>query len=164
MWDLKNKQFFNSAVYKRVKVFLIYTSADMRYDPKEWDAIINNAGLFAKELCGHLKGYGLGTEQFNPNVDLIQIDEPVADEPDAKLSFEARRNKWQERLDKAYSNLEDPSLVVVMLPFKDTQIYSDVKWWGDCVQGIPTVCMLWLKVKNWSRDRQKMQRLLGNLR
>ncbi|TGO14137.1 hypothetical protein BTUL_0057g00030 [Botrytis tulipae] len=38
----------------------------------------------------------------------------------------------------------DPPLVVVLLPNgkkSGAELYSDVKWWGDCVSGIPTVCV-----------------------
>jgi hypothetical protein len=32
-------------------------------------------------------------------------------------------------------------LIVVILPSKDATIYADVKWWGDYMAGIPTICV-----------------------
>lgn len=61
-----------------------------------------------------------------------------------------RRATFSISLDNAVIRLKqrggrgDPPLVVVLLPNSkksDPDMYSDVKWWGDCVSGMPTVCV-----------------------
>jgi hypothetical protein len=74
-------------------------------------------------------------------------------EPPASASREAIRDfkkkyraECQSIFDKALSSLmespEDiPSFILMVLPCRDIALYSEVKRWGDCVVGIPTVCI-----------------------
>ncbi|TEY53574.1 hypothetical protein BOTCAL_0244g00010 [Botryotinia calthae] len=36
---------------------------------------------------------------------------------------------------------KNPRLLLVVVPDKHIQTYSDIKWWGDCIAGIPTICI-----------------------
>lgn len=42
--------------------------------------------------------------------------------------------------------------VLIILPSKMISLYSDVKWWGDCVAGVPTICITHNKMKDDSED------------
>lgn len=50
-------------------------------------------------------------------------------------------------LDNGFKKLKstsesDPPLIVVIIQETDHQsIYSHIKWWGDCCEGIPTICI-----------------------
>ncbi|KAF7901748.1 uncharacterized protein EAF01_007047 [Botrytis porri] len=34
-----------------------------------------------------------------------------------------------------------PRLLLVVVPDKNIRTYANIKWWGDCVAGIPTICI-----------------------
>lgn len=40
-----------------------------------------------------------------------------------------------------FERVGEASLLFIILPENDETMYSDVKWWGDCVRGIPTMCI-----------------------
>ncbi|TGO52411.1 hypothetical protein BOTNAR_0325g00040 [Botryotinia narcissicola] len=35
----------------------------------------------------------------------------------------------------------NPRLLLVVVPDKDIRTYANIKWWGDCVAGFPTICI-----------------------
>lgn len=43
-------------------------------------------------------------------------------------------------------------IVLVILPTRSIPLYSDVKWWADCVQGVHTVCVTHKKLLNPKQD------------
>ncbi|KAM0130744.1 hypothetical protein ACHAO1_007696 [Botrytis cinerea] len=100
------------------------------------------ANDFARVLCADLYRYGFSTgneASFMENVSM-----PLGSNPSV------RRATFSITLDNAVTRLKqrgggvNPPLVVVLLPNSkksDADIYSDVKWWGDCVSGMPTVCV-----------------------
>ncbi|KAF7897184.1 hypothetical protein EAF00_005412 [Botryotinia globosa] len=51
------------------------------------------------------------------------------------------------RLDAALAILRsqnggrNPRLLLVVVPDKDIRTYANIKWWGDCFAGIPTICI-----------------------
>lgn len=56
-----------------------------------------------------------------------------------------------------------PTLIVVLLPnkrLKELQTYADVKWWGDCIAGIPTVC---ISSDGVGKVLGRSQKALGNI-
>ncbi|KAF7928120.1 uncharacterized protein EAE97_009918 [Botrytis byssoidea] len=100
------------------------------------------ATQFAGVLCADLPRYGFSTgnsASFIENAPISAIANPSA-----------RRAAFSATLDRAVARLKqrgggfDPPLIVVLLPNgkkSEPELYSDVKWWGDCVCGIPTVCV-----------------------
>lgn len=34
-----------------------------------------------------------------------------------------------------------PDMILFILPGKDAAIYADIKWWADCVGGVPSICV-----------------------
>lgn len=56
---------------------------------------------------------------------------------------ETYRNKCNEILESAILGLSDqrPPIILIVLPNRDLRFYPEVKRWGDCQRGIPTVCI-----------------------
>jgi hypothetical protein len=80
--------------------------------------------------------------------------------------------KLSEAYDKwtaMYKNKEAPSLILVILPNakKDIPLYSDIKWWSDCVVGIPTACVTHGAIdkfkSNNAKDRAQLPNFLANI-
>lgn len=67
------------------------------------------------------------------------------------------RAELKKVLDKAWQQLSSPPFVLVQLPYKDLIIYANLKWWGDCDQGVATSCILAAKCAKISGS------LIGNL-
>lgn len=64
------------------------------------------------------------------------------------------KNTYRDRCTKALAdaivNFEGKgkqNFILVVLPPKDTNFYPEVKRWGDCVLGVPTVCVTEPKLK-----------------
>lgn len=80
------------------------------------------------------------------------------------------RKKIQDALDKALENLKNNSkldkipLILIVVPFKDADLYSHIKWWGDVKIGIPTVCVQKDILQPKDRKRSVDPKTLGNLR
>jgi len=76
------------------------------------------------------------------------------------------RNALSAALDLEWANLGRPRLVLIVLESKDTRLYSDVKWWGDCHAGVPTICVTYqtMSMRNRHNPSQTDQNMLGNLR
>lgn len=80
-----------------------------------------------------------------------------AEQPD-----QSYRNMCQRALDEMYNNFSDdlrqrkPSVIMIVFPGdqKNTRLHPETKRWGDCVKGIPTVCILEDKLKGPKRDRK----------
>jgi hypothetical protein len=56
------------------------------------------------------------------------------------------RADCQSIFDRALSSLKEspddiPPFILMVLPSRDIALYSEIKRWGDCVVGIPTVCI-----------------------
>jgi len=61
------------------------------------------------------------------------------------------REKCQSTLEEALSSLgtdrKSIPFILIVLPKKDIPLYSEIKRWGDCEVGIPTVCITSAKWK-----------------
>lgn len=57
-----------------------------------------------------------------------------------------------------------PPLFLIVLPDKSATFFPHVKWWGDCIDGTPTICITedTFRKYNGSRDMEKNS-LLANL-
>ncbi|KAF5870268.1 putative piwi-domain-containing protein [Botrytis fragariae] len=118
-------------------LYLIYIDTKHRNQARE-----TRATDFARVLCADLHRYGFSTgnnASFMESVPMSAIANPTV-----------RRTAFSATLDGAVARLKqrgggvDPPLVVVLLPNAKkggADLYSDVKWWGDCISGIPTVCV-----------------------
>ncbi|TGO27084.1 hypothetical protein BPAE_0048g00220 [Botrytis paeoniae] len=96
-------------------LYLIYIDTKHRNQAR-----LTRATDFARVLCADLHRYGFSTgtgndARFMENAPISTI---------ANLTM--RRAAFSATLDSAKG---------------DADPYSDVKWWGDCISGIPTVCV-----------------------
>ncbi|KAF7950518.1 hypothetical protein EAE96_007801 [Botrytis aclada] len=112
-----------------------------------YDASDRNDRTFVDELCNGLKGYLVvrPTTKFlwefvpdpRPNVDPNVLKEDEGNR---------RRDHVEREFNRALASLTrrnngTPSLLVILLSNKknkEQSMYADIKWWGDCVKGIPT--------------------------
>lgn len=78
--------------------------------------------------------------------------------------YHPNRYIFQARLDVARSNFNVPNntipITLVVLPDKSPKIFSDLKWWGDCHAGIPTICL----VNDNQVNMAAIRNIAGNLR
>jgi hypothetical protein len=44
-------------------------------------------------------------------------------------------------LKDAFEKLGKPPLVLILLQSADAKTFADIKWWADCQQGVPSVCV-----------------------
>jgi hypothetical protein len=73
----------------------------------------------------------------------------VAEAPDSGLGQFAYRDEARRELSKALNALINqnparrvkPKIILVVLPAKGPSLYAEVKRWGDCEVGIPTICV-----------------------
>ncbi|KAF5873532.1 putative piwi-domain-containing protein [Botrytis fragariae] len=42
---------------------------------------------------------------------------------------------------RSRNSSRNPRLLLVVVPDKNIRTYANIKWWGDCVAGIPTICI-----------------------
>ncbi|TGO65639.1 hypothetical protein BELL_1003g00030 [Botrytis elliptica] len=62
-------------------------------------------------------------------------------------SSSPNRRLFCARLDEALRTLRSRNgnrksrLLLVVVPDRDIRTYANIKWWGDCVAGIPTICI-----------------------
>jgi len=91
-------------------------------------------GLFTQEL----PQYGFR--------DSIPIKNIIAVSGDKANDMKETRRKMAYDLDQAYAQIVQstathPSLIFIFLPDKGAELYANVKWWSDCIKGIPTMCI-----------------------
>lgn len=87
---------------------------------------------FGNHLLKALPKYGFPTTEYagEPPVTYHFNDDP-----------QVRRKQFCADLTTVFEKLESPALLLVLLSGDGAGIYSDLKWWADCVQGVATVCI-----------------------
>ncbi|TGO90691.1 hypothetical protein BPOR_0054g00020 [Botrytis porri] len=120
-------------------LYLIYI--DTKHGNKaRWDRATDFAGVLCVDL--HRYGFSTGTGKDAKFIESVPMSTSV--NPTARRAgFSATLNSAVARLKQRGGGI-DPPLVVVLLPYpkkSEAGLYSDVKWWGDCISGIPTVCV-----------------------
>ena len=111
-------------------------------------------------LVTNLSKYGLATNSIK-----------AVDCPYGNQGRRSQRANIVAALDNAFGRFKTPpTLLLVMVTSKDTSIYSDVKWWGDCKKGVPTICVTYdvlsQVVVTWDRRAGKSKpnpTIAGNL-
>lgn len=106
----------------------------MRIDAENNRDYLN--GDFVYHLEEDIKKYGLKFEGF----------ETCGVKLNSGSNAQERRGQVTKALQRVYDHLEarlcrHPPLILFILPSKDLTTYADVKWWADCVRGVPTVCI-----------------------
>jgi hypothetical protein len=101
-------------------------------------------------LKSQLKKHGLTTAQVQAVEALVPVD---------MNSTVAMRTEMGDNLTEAWGMLGNPDFVMVQLPNKKASTYASLKWWGDCHQGVRTVCVL---EKKFSTNMGKELNMLSN--
>jgi hypothetical protein len=78
---------------------------------------------------------------------------PPPSREEARTFKQNYRTGCQEIFNEALSRLKENSkdnipFILVVLPRRDIPLYAEVKRWGDCEVGIPTVCITSAKLKD----------------
>lgn len=76
------------------------------------------------------------------------------------------RTKLVAVLDLAFKPLQNGSahLLIVVLPDNDPRVYSNIKWWGDCMRGIITCCVTSKSIGKKNRNSDTVDSsMLGNI-
>ncbi|TVY43663.1 Protein argonaute [Lachnellula occidentalis] len=111
-------------------------------------------GAFRARLQMALHAYGITVQA--PNI------QDALFTPNANP--QTRRAMFKAKLDAACGRFNRPRLLVVLLPDTNATTYSDVKWWGDCDRGVPTVCVAPEAAGLVNGGTRGDQGVLGNLR
>ena len=107
------------------------------------------------ELRGSLRSYGISVD--GANVALVTANVRM---PGGQKTGQYRPN-CQAQLDQGYHTLVSksqqaglslPTLVMVIIPTRSIPLYGEIKTWGDCVKGIPTVCITKKKLEKFGSD------------
>lgn len=91
-----------------------------------------HAEKFYKDLINALQTYGFSTSG-EP-----QVESVIAVWQGAPAK---RRTDFCHLLSGAFNKLEKPPLVLILLKSADATIFADIKWWADCIVGVPSVCI-----------------------
>lgn len=79
-------------------------------------------------------------------------------------NFSSHRKLVCDALTRAYEQLGSPPLVFIQIPDSTAPLaYADIKWWSDCHQGVPSVCVAF-KTLGKAESRAKTAMMIrGNL-
>jgi len=104
---------------------------------------------FKPLVPAELSQYGFNSKEFTVESAII-----------SGRDYKNLREDLRISLTRAWKALKSPALVIVQLPKRDKDLYSHVKWWGDCFVGVPTVCITYQKLGNPNTFNEQ---LVGNL-
>ncbi|KAF7911733.1 uncharacterized protein EAE98_011848 [Botrytis deweyae] len=102
-----------------------------------------NAVTFIETLMGQLRNYGFSAQTYSMAPAIIDAGLNAMTSQLRRASVTTILNAVVTRWEQQF-NLTGIPLIIVLLPNSkksNPRLYSDVKWWGDCVRGIPTVCI-----------------------
>lgn len=72
-----------------------------------------------------------------------------------------QRQNIANKLDDVWKKMGEPKLLLIMTCDKDARVYGDIKWWGDCLRGIPTICVTYEVMDKIGTHRDKS--VIGDL-
>ncbi|KAF7949123.1 hypothetical protein EAE96_008292 [Botrytis aclada] len=87
---------------------------------------------FARDLRDKIRGYGIS---LKGNASISD----AAYSPN-RLPFCFALNAALEAIRSRNGSI-NPRLLLVVVPDKNIRTYANIKWWGDCIAGIPTICI-----------------------
>lgn len=151
---------------------------DKRNQKGKWTSNTDN---FKKYLTAALKRFGLETAmhlETSLTLRSLQVgNSPASRRSNVKGKLNTAFDDLWKQSRKAYgedeeANGEDgkapyPDVVVVLLPNSKAgkpELYSDIKWWSDCIAGIRTVCVsndgVWTIIKYQGGNRMPLANLM----
>ncbi|KUJ21353.1 Piwi-domain-containing protein [Mollisia scopiformis] len=153
-WDLKHMKFYKtSSNLLQLKIIRIEQPARL-HGPS-----MNDVKIFGAQLLDKLPKYNVN---FNGSVAVVNVT-AVRDGSAAE-----RRTAWAQSLEQAWIELKKPGFLLIALATENATIFSDIKFWCDCVKGVPSMCV---KPKCIAKNKEKSRpdarsgdgRLLGNV-
>lgn len=127
----------------------------MRVADRPWAGDVNTLrNTFGPAICNALRGYGINTNGGLHVVEAIYNGQRST----AKTSFDNALRSL-----KRLANTQDIPLILVALPNKDAGLYSDVKWWGDCCVGIPSICITQQTTRKYQEIPKGRNNMMANL-
>jgi hypothetical protein len=140
--DVKGEGFFSVPEKLEIIAMILICEQSVLKTDKNW--LEEN---FKQLLLDELSQYGFCPKKFAVEGATI-----------AGKNYKDMRSGLSASMTKAWITLNRPSLVIVQLPKKDKDLYSHVKWWGDCDEGVATVCITYQKLA-----KSLNEQLVGNL-
>ncbi|TGO52413.1 hypothetical protein BOTNAR_0325g00060 [Botryotinia narcissicola] len=134
-WNLSDLKYFNVAErYSELRIIHVEIAEQIS------DQHTKSVLMFASALATQLRRCGLQTRSFKGKVPSIVWPE-LNEEKKPLASAAQKRELVNHLLKTCLGGGIKPRLVFVILPREDAAIYSDIKWWGDCISGIATICV-----------------------
>jgi hypothetical protein len=166
-WNLMDRTFRKvQDKYPKLSIILIVDETNKSANAVEWrKRRLEDAKNFAEHLKNALGKYGFETSKYQ----IVPVQEVHGTYPTE------RRKLFSDGLTNAHNALRQASrddadqlankapLVVILMQNDDATVFSDIKWWADCIRGVPSVCVTGATVtrdKNAGGD----ENLLANLR
>ncbi|TGO08681.1 hypothetical protein BTUL_0196g00050 [Botrytis tulipae] len=134
-WNLSDVKCFNVAE-RYYELRIIHVKIAEQISDKQTKSVL----MFASALATQLRRYGLQTQSFKGKVPSIAWPE-LNEEKKPFASAAQKRELVNRLLETCLGGGIRPRLVFVILPREDAAIYSNIKWWGDCISGIATICV-----------------------
>ncbi|CAG8961370.1 hypothetical protein HYFRA_00013831 [Hymenoscyphus fraxineus] len=136
-WDLTDKKFHIAKDCGNLSIIIIGNKHDYMESGKDRDGNPRDSKFdvvtrWAKNFVKELRKYGLTCLQTEdiPPIQFVAIQRGS--------DYQKRRADWQDALGHAY-DFKKVGLLVIILPRKEIKMYSDIKWWTDCVVGVPSM-------------------------
>lgn len=123
------------------------------------DANIQNLVAAFGQLTSTLKS--LGESRSDIKVD-VQVANVLVGDEYSKTWMDSVIHGLSDALQKMRPKPTSDSVVVVVLPKHDQAMYSCVKFWGDCLKGIRTACLLRKNIDG--ADKNKMMKFARSMR
>lgn len=149
-WDLRNVKYISP---KECKTLYIIRITEVGMFPPSLSDVLR----LAQHLMTACQKSGIrGT-----------VNKPMAKDVAAAKGADPirRRRQFGDSLTTMHNHFNRPPIVLVALASEDANVFSDVKYWADCLAGVKTVCIRPKAVRQDLKARSKNGdgRLLGNV-
>ncbi|KAF7948462.1 uncharacterized protein EAE97_003873 [Botrytis byssoidea] len=134
-WNLSDVKRFN-VVERYSELRIIHVKIAEQISDKQTKSVL----MFASAPATQLRRYGLQTQSFKGKVHSIAWPE-LNEEKKPFASAAQKRELVNRLLETCLGGDIRPRLVFMILPREDAAIYSNIKWSGDFVSGIATICV-----------------------
>ncbi|CZR67286.1 uncharacterized protein PAC_17185 [Phialocephala subalpina] len=159
------KQFWNFGTDSS-NLALINTGAGILGSQQEEGELTDKNGVYLGPSKDQVRTFGFQLLKQLPQYN-VQFSGSVLEDAEATHAGSpgVRRTNFAVVLEQAWTKLGKPTFVLISLATENVTIFSDIKYWTECVKGIPSVC---IKPKAIEKNAEKGsnvgdRRLLGNV-
>ncbi|CAG8960884.1 hypothetical protein HYFRA_00002421 [Hymenoscyphus fraxineus] len=159
-WAITKKRFFSPSKIKTLHVICFHDNSSK---------IVENIKFAENGLAEVMKAAGMMEHNDHTlDVKLATPKTPIL--PQESESAIQYRKRCQERLSMAFNAIKSPApeIILVVMQEKCVDFYAEIKRWGDCVIGTPTVCCLGEKICgkkfNWGMSANLCLKLNAKLK